>query len=163
MVSGEASGQFSIILAQLVENDLNLWAVTRCWMSDLTDIVLLRLTPYSAGAAAYKFKFLTLDLKPPAIGERIRAFGYSENLVEASGPEGFRLQQRAVTTHGELIEVHHHFRDTRKMPFPCFRTNARFDGGMSGGPVFNKSGQLCGLVCSSYPPFTSDEEYASYV
>ena len=48
------------------------------------------------------------------------------------------------------------------MPFPCFRTNARFDGGMSGGPVFNASGRVCGLVCSTYPPFSEDEEHASY-
>jgi hypothetical protein len=158
----DSTGQFSFVLAQLVGNDLNLWTATRLWTSGLTDIALLRLTPYSAGANDYQFKHLTLDLLPPKVGEHIHAFGYSESVLEATGPKKLSLHQRAATTHGQVMEVHHQPRDKSKMPFPCFRTNARFDGGMSGGPVFNDSGKLCGLICSSYPPFTSDEEHASY-
>jgi hypothetical protein len=62
-----------------------------------------------------------------------------------------------------VIEVHHERRDTVRLPVPCFQTNARFDGGMSGAPVFNEQGQVCGLVCSSLPPTTSDEDHCSYV
>ncbi len=161
-MAGEAVGRFSFVLAQLVENSLNLWTVTRLWATPNTDIVVVRLTPYSEGAANYKFRHLRIDLMPPAVGERIHAFGYSESLIASSGPKELTLQQRPSTTHGDVVEVHHRLRDEVKMPFPCFRTNARFDGGMSGGPVFNDSGKLCGLVCSSYPPFMPDEDHASY-
>jgi hypothetical protein len=162
-LSGESAGRFSFVLAQLVGNTLNLWTVTRLWAAGHTDIVALRLTPYSEGATNYQFRHLTLDLMPPQVGEAIHAFGYSESRIGATGPKQYTLAQRPATTHGRVMEVHHVLRDEVRMPFPCFRTNARFDGGMSGGPVFNKTGQLCGLICSSYPPFTPDEDHASYV
>jgi len=33
---------------------------------------------------------------------------------------------------------------------------------MSGGPVFNEAGHLCGLICSSLPATNPGEEHASY-
>jgi hypothetical protein len=49
------------------------------------------------------------------------------------------------------------------LQFPCFRTDARFDPGMSGGPVFNNStGHLCGVICSSMPGTTNDAGHLSY-
>ena len=40
--------------------------------------------------------------------------------------------------------------------------DARFDGGMSGGPVVH-GGRACGLVSSSLPAQTDDEDHASFV
>jgi len=160
-VDGEGAGRFSLVLAQLVGNQLNLWAVTRLWTSQLTDIVVLRLTPMSSGAQEYTFRRMALDLLPPTVGERISAFGYHSNTVDV-GDREITLRQAAGTTHGDVLEVHHQYRDAVRLNFPCFRTNARFDGGMSGGPVFNR-GHLCGVICSALPPATGDEEYASYV
>jgi hypothetical protein len=160
--SDDATGRFSLILVQVVEQQANLWAVTRFWSSDISDIVLLRLTPYSVGATDYRFRHLTLDLLPPDVGERITAFGYHENEVVSPGEKMVTLRQRAATSHGQVVEIHHEFRDKGFLRFPCFRTNARFEGGMSGGPVFNSSRQLCGLVCSGLPPFTTDGEHTSY-
>jgi hypothetical protein len=74
-ISGEIFGRFTFILVQLVEQQANLWSVIRLWTSDISDIVLLRLTPYSADAAEYKFRHLTLGLLPPNVGEHITAFG----------------------------------------------------------------------------------------
>ena len=34
---------------------------------------------------------------------------------------------------------------------------------MSGGPVFNESGMLCGLICSNLPPDNPDFDHISYV
>jgi hypothetical protein len=34
---------------------------------------------------------------------------------------------------------------------------------MSGGPVFNPNGQVCGIICSNIPPFTDKEDHISYV
>ena len=59
-----------------------------------------------------------------------------------------------------LAEVHEQNRDAVMLPFPCFRTNAQFDHGMSGGPIFNEAVELCGLICSGFPP--SEEGCVSY-
>jgi hypothetical protein len=40
-------------------------------------------------------------------------------------------------------------RDCALLKFSCFETNARFDPGMSGGPIWNERGFVCGVVCAS--------------
>jgi len=64
---------------------------------------------------------------------------------------------------GYVKDVHQVQRDRLKLTYPCYQVNARFDGGMSGGPVLDDDGKLCGVICSTYPPFSEDEEHASYV
>ena len=54
---------------------------------------------------------------------------------------------------GVVREIHDWRRDKVNLPFPCYRVGARFDAGMSGGPVFDEYGSLCGLVCAS-PDFS---------
>jgi len=56
-------------------------------------------------------------------------------------------QETAVSS-GVIEEVYPVRRDQTLLSFPCFRTNARFDPGMSGGPIFDKSGCVIGVVCS---------------
>jgi hypothetical protein len=158
---GEIACRFSLLLFQVFEHHTNAWAVTRLWTSPISDIVLLRLQPWSDRAGEYKFKHLTIDLLPPKIGDRISAFGYHKNKVIRDGNQ-ITFDQRGATTHGNVVEVHHEFRDKGFLRFPCFRTNARFEGGMSGGPVFNSSHQLCGLVCAALPPLTPEDEHTSY-
>jgi len=117
MSPGEDAGRFSLILAQLVGLQLNLWAVTRLWTSGHTDIVAFRLTPFSAGASQYTFRYLTLDLLPPAVGERVSAFGYHTNEVEGRDRE-IVLRLEAATTHGTVLEVHDEFRDRVRLRYP---------------------------------------------
>jgi hypothetical protein len=51
-----------------------------------------------------------------------------------------------------VLEVFPLRRDDSLLHFPSFSIDARFDGGMSGGPIFNEKGQLCGLVCACLDP-----------
>jgi len=46
------------------------------------------------------------------------------------------------------------------LTFPCFEIRGRFDGGMSGGPVFNDAGHCCGVVCACAD--YGDGQYVSY-
>ncbi len=54
-------------------------------------------------------------------------------------------------------------RRDQHLPFPCYQVSARFDGGMSGGPVFDETGSLCGLVCSNIDSSHLEGEPISYV
>ena len=65
-----------------------------------------------------------------------------------------------TTTTGEITEIYPEKRDSSMLPFPCYRTNARFEHGMSGGPVFNDRGHLCGLICAGSE---TETDYYSYV
>jgi hypothetical protein len=42
------------------------------------------------------------------------------------------------------------------------QTDARFDPGMSGGPVFNKDGQICAVVSTGMPPEYEGGEHYSH-
>ena len=50
------------------------------------------------------------------------------------------------TTRGRVVAIHHAGRDRGFCSFPCFEMSARTEPGMSGGPLFDEDGRLCGLV-----------------
>ena len=58
------------------------------------------------------------------------------------------ISRRMATSVGEVTNVYPMGRDSSMMPGPCFATNARYEGSMSGGPAFNDDGHLVGIVSS---------------
>ncbi|RJX28582.1 MAG: serine protease [Desulfarculus sp.] len=151
--SGKFEGSFSVQAVQIVQGNQGLlWNVNRIWLSPFTDIAFIQLTPGSALAVQHKWRCPRINLLPPPPGSRIVGFGYHSSKIkieEDSETVTVEWHDVPTTTVGQVIEIHETRRDERRLKFPCFRTNARFDGGMSGGPVFNDDGELCGLICSS--------------
>jgi Trypsin-like peptidase domain len=137
--------------------------VQRTWYLEPYDIAVLHLTPASEMNMEHVWDVPRLSLLPPRPGSSIFSFGYPNSKCEVLGHDQFELRMDATTTTGTVIEVHHERRDAVRLPFPCFQTNARFDGGMSGAPVFNEQGQVCGLICQTLPAATPEEDHASYV
>lgn len=139
-----------------------LWSITRVWVCRFTDIALLRLSPTTVEGSAHSWTTPKIRLGPPDVGARVAAFGYAGASYEKDAERAF-WNVKAHTAVGFVKEVHYERRDAVRLSFPCYRVNARFDGGMSGGPVFNDEGELCGLVCSNLPPQQVDDEHVSYV
>jgi hypothetical protein len=130
----------------------------------IMDIAAIELLPAGPFPEDYVWKLPTLDLLPPPLGAQVTAFGYANSRVSPPTQEKQNtLDQYPTMSTGEVVEVHHHRRDSSNLRFPCFRTNARFDGGMSGGPVYSKAGHICGIVCSNMPPMLEEDEHISYV
>ena len=101
-----------------------------------------------------------LGLSPPAVGSQCLAIGY--HAMNWSGdPSGHRFEQSYSATRGLVEEVHVPFRDSYQLNFPCFRLSARFDGGMSGGPVMTEDGFVRGVVCSAFE-WIDGKTYTSY-
>jgi len=103
-----------------------------------------------------------LTLRLPKIGEKIVGLGYrSMNWVQDID-DNVNIDHLYTSTLGIVEEIHYDRRD-RNLPFPCFQTSARFDGGMSGGPVFliGEGGPMYvgGMICSS---FQTAEPFISY-
>jgi hypothetical protein len=148
-----------------------IWDVQECFMSPFTDIALLHLMPYCETAAAYaqakSWKQFAMDLLPPPLGARIVGFGFHSSEAKVNrnsdGTNHIDLNDKPTATVGEVREVHLRQRDSVRLNFPCYRVNARFDGGMSGDPVLNDYGKLCGVICSSLAADGPDDEHASYV
>jgi Trypsin-like peptidase domain len=158
----------SILAVQILEGGQTglLWNVDRMWLSPFTDIAFLRLSPTCSRGLAHYWQVAKMVLTPPREGTRIGGFGYHSSHIEATEENGVVhviWKDSPTTTIGEVIQVHHGRRDSFRLTYPCFQTNARFDGGMSGGPVFDEKGHLCGLVCSNLPPSSPEEFHVSYV
>jgi hypothetical protein len=73
-------------------------------------------------------------------------------VITKTFPEGrpphVDLQDKLVASIGEVRKVYYARRDSSHLPFPCYQVSARFDRNMSGGPVFDEDGLLCGIVCN---------------
>jgi Trypsin-like peptidase domain len=114
-------------------------------------------------------RFPVFRLSPglPKVGEQILGFGYygmKGHITDSSSDGAIHIDYRQETafTRGRIVEVHSPMRDRGMLHFPCFRTDARFEHGMSGGPILNENGSVCGVICSSFPPFETDPEHISF-
>lgn len=156
-------GTFSLIAVQFIgDKNAAIWNITKVTTCQSTDICYLRLSPGQNVDKNYKWRIPKIDFSIPKIGDRISGFGYSESNIIFSD-NVVEWSHFPATTIGEVLELHEEKRDINMLNFPCFMVNARFDGGMSGGPVFNDNGYLCGLICSNLPPSESDQQHVSYV
>jgi len=162
LIKRNEEGTFNLQAFQIYEKEAQVWNVTRIWTSLFTDIAILFLTPTTKKEKYYNWKIPTIELLPPMIGERIATFGWSNPKVSQDGKE-ISWSTNSKTSIGEVKQIHNEKRDNAMLNFPCFQTNARFDASMSGGPVFDSKGYLCGIICSNLPPNNKSEEHISYV
>ncbi len=140
------------------------WRVTRTWFGP-SDIAVLRLVRRD-GTPAAKSESVKVGISvcPPEVGDRVVCVGFHSSTASMHPADEFEIawDDRVATTTGEVTEVFRDRRDLSRLPFPCFETDMRIDGGMSGGPVFDSAGRLCGIATSSFPPASEDERHASY-
>lgn len=130
------------------------------------DIGLCSLQPIERNGQRLSFVPLKLDLNVPMPGQIIGGYGYRlmDGTIDHESDKALEIafKQRATLTSGRIIQVQEERRDRAMLSWPCFETNARFDPGMSGGPVFNEQGCVCGVICSSLaaPPDSSQSHYS---
>ena len=144
-----------------------IWALDRAWLSPHSDLAVFHTMPYNDTAEGEQItQSVGINLTPPPVGSRIVGFGHHAPSgcirLDAGGKKHIEVNTDGTATVGEVRETHPVRRDSVRLTFPCFRVNARFDGGMSGGPVFTDNGRLCGVICSSLPASTEGEEHCSY-
>jgi S1-C subfamily serine protease len=136
--------------------------IAKVWSAPWTDLALLRLREPACDFQGKPLRVVAMTMLPPAVGSQVAAFGYPRSTVIES-EESVLVSRRGVTTVGQVMELHLDGRDRSMLPWPCFRIDARIDGGMSGGPVFNNKGELCGLMCSGVGQPSANEGHLSYV
>lgn len=147
-----------------------IWDVVGGIAHPFADLALLQLNANSGRSHPDKkvsWRCPRINPFAPEIGESIAAFGYKSSKILASrndtGGHHIDLNDDAIVSVGAVREIFAERRD-RRLPFPCYQVSAHFAAGMSGGPVFDESGSLCGLVCSSFDGLDADgEEPVSYV
>jgi S1-C subfamily serine protease len=143
--------RFSVFAVQYPQasSEPALWRATFVWGARYTDIAFLSVTPANNLAEGYTWgSQLKLNLLPPTVGEQVVGFGHAASTVEMVEPTRMRLALNPSTTGGVVTAVFPEYRERGMLTFPCFEISAYSIGGMSGGPLFNGAGELCGLICS---------------
>ncbi len=135
--------------------------VQKVWYCDEHDIGLCFLQPIAFNGERIYFPQFTLSPGLPKLNEKIIGFGYPYNKVEMESNFVKYFHKNAFTK-GEITEIYPIKHDLGKFRFPCFKTEARFDHGMSGGPIFNEEGNVCGVICSGLSPTEDTNVYTSY-
>lgn len=156
---------FSLQAIQINENGTQglSWSIRQIAVDEDTDIAFLTLQGTNEKHQSYKWRSFRMQLLPPRPGSVIAAFGYHHISTDFLPDGSLQTIAHPYSARGVVEEVHLTRRDAGLLHFPCFRTNARFDGGMSGGLVVSQEGLLCGLICSNLPPVSEDEHHVSYV
>jgi hypothetical protein len=130
-----------------------------------SDIALLRAGVLKDGKPV-PLPTAPLSTRLPRDHELIAGAGYPKPKVEsdASTPEErvITVEQSLHVATGEIVEVFEKRRDAVMLPFAGFHTEAVFESGMSGGPIFNQDGYVCGVISFSLEPNEDYPRYTSY-
>lgn len=164
-MSGDVDAEFNLLIFQTTEEISATWSVAKIYVSPATDIAVLFIKPGNEDAVQYKFRPVYMDLHPPYPGTQVSGFGYPASKISRSETDSntYELDLRGHTTIGEVTTVYRSRRDSFLLNYPCFEVNARVDGGMSGGPVFDqRTGSLLGLMCTSWE-FQDADSATSYI
>ncbi len=126
--------------------------VERSWISTLTDLAIVKLKEPSEkeNAVLKKLSAPVLRLTPPDKGTSVCGFGFCEpdfslkRLEKTTSSVQWKLRGRS--TRGFVTAPYPESRDSGLINFPSFQTDADFLHSMSGGPVFDEKGRVCGLI-----------------
>lgn len=112
---------------------------------------------------AIRLPCFALSVGISEVGTNCIALGYRamEWNQDKLNNQAYEVIQTYSASRGVIEEVHLPRRDSVFLPFPCFRVSARYDHGMSGGPIVDNNGSVIGVVCSSYS-HSDDDDPISY-
>jgi len=117
--------------------------------------------PLSFPSVKLGFSAPILDENILGIGYHSSAFSVPMSKVDVSDvKKHVEYSRKFTTTTGTVAEV---IGSQGFRKWPHFRSSAKFEPGMSGGPVFLENGSVSGVICSSISGGAEDEGYISYV
>lgn len=135
---------------------LNIWGTKQSVAIDGTDLSVLVTTLQSPLQHGQTFLHAAVSTRIPALGETVTIAGFRPSMSEfESSPLRADLEGLVVVSTGLVSAQYPHGRDRHLIPWPCFEVNVDTLGAMSGGPVYDKHGDLVGVLCSGIDGGTS--------
>jgi hypothetical protein len=149
------AGKLAMTCCTAVGSQLQYWTVKEVTEVPNSDLAILGLRLNSELQQRFHLSAITTRL--PAVSEKLTIIGFrqTDHARQATGTVEFSAT--VLVSVGEVSAAYPQGRDTGMMPWPCLEIDCPSWGGMSGGPVFDASGRLLGLLSSSF------DEGPSYV
>lgn len=150
---------FAMFMPMVTKDGQNIpLVVERTYFCGFGDIALLRLR---LGDNQHSWKDLepypSLNMIPPKVGKKVFSLGFPNSSTKRNKKNIVELHTWPRMSSGVVKEVHKDRRDPILLNYPCFQVNARLDGGMSGGPVLDEEGKICGIISKSYDLIDGEE------
>lgn len=113
---------------------------------NITELMALHIQPSEQSGQGAPFLPVALNSWYPQIGEHVMALGFADLDVDQDGAGDHRpISQYMYGSIAKIVDIEH-ADGARGRPWPQFRVEAEWPGGMSGGPVFNEEGNVIGVV-----------------
>jgi hypothetical protein len=90
------------------------------------------------------------DFRIPQVGERICTYAYPDIRGETNIDVVRQAHSTTTARTGVIEETFPSGGGPSRLHAPCFQTDMDLRSGMSGGPVFNTNGRLCGVNSTGY-------------
>lgn len=115
-----------------------------------TELMALRIRPSQAPEAGTPYLRVDLRRWRPRAGEKVQALGYAKlDRAPENAPDDRPISQNLFACTATITDIEP-ADGARGRPWPLFRVEADWPGGMSGGPVFNEAGVVVGLVSAGF-------------
>jgi len=126
--------------------------VIRYWKHPVADIAVGRFTAMVERQSGKEHldKMPVWDVTPIKPGEFVSTFAYPAFSGLATLDHIRIIHEESRFRFGRVTKVYPTCRDSVMLPAPCAETELDLRNGMSGGPVFNERGRLCGVNCSGF-------------
>jgi hypothetical protein len=148
---GLADGESSLIAVGTNNGEIVTWVVNELVKAENSDVAILSMTLYAPPAEHLLISHFQIGTRLPVAGEFVRLLG-----THSPTPEGRitvpdernrvgRVELATVLSSGPVLEALPHGRGVM-LPNPGFVADLTVVGGMSGGPVFDQTGRVIGLL-----------------
>lgn len=145
------AGETAALCSGITSSGLLLWHVRNVTSVPSSDLTILGLALASALPAGNIFHQARISTRLPKVGENLVLLGFrSTEPVEGLNPERFRASGNVLMCQGIVTARYDVGRDRVFMPWPVYEVECPSWGGMSGGPAFDRDGNVVGILASSF-------------
>lgn len=148
----------------ITDEGMQIWSIKKIAVSQISDISILTLEYRSNMPKGNSFFLSQITTRTPMVGEELMICGFkADKQIFTASTKGVVAGGAVWISKGHVIDAYPSGRDKAMIPWPSLAVDVSSTGGMSGGPVYDKSGSLVGLLCSSIEDEVNGVSYISLV